>query len=109
MVVNAKFLNALCACIHQAEKVRLAAGKLELGDPSIVRTFVGSGRVRAVKIHLSVDEVVIRRRSESSRVSAHHALKDGKVRGMKVIVKGDRSQVDVVIGAFGAVYHYGTP
>ena len=76
----------------------LSTLKIELRQSCIIDAGTSSGvriGIRASKIHLSVDEVIVRRRAHSCKTSGclldrpHHTLENLKIWRMVVVVKGD--------------------
>ena len=102
MVINAEFLDSLDTGIDQSQSMLLATGEAELGQASIVNAGACGAVTRAVatvKVHLSVDQIVVRWWSNGilvCEVSPHHALKYGKVVPVVVVVKRYGAKIDVI-------------
>ena len=111
MVINAEFLNSLDTGIDQSQSMLLATGEAELGQASIFDAGACGAVARAVatcKIHLSVDQIVVRWWSNGifvGKVSPHHALKYGKVVLVVVVVKCYGAKIDVICVIGWAVYY----
>lgn len=59
MVVDGKLLKPFCSRVDKAQPVCFTGGKLELRHTSVRRALSASSE-RAVKIHLAIDEIVVR-------------------------------------------------
>ena len=103
MIINAEFLDGLDTAIDQSQSILLATGEAELGQASTVDAGACRGAVaRTVatcKIHLSVDQIVVRWWSNGilvCEVSPHHSLKYGKVVLVIVVIKRYGAKIDVI-------------
>ena len=102
MIINAEFLDSLDTGIDQSQSMLLATSEAELGQASIVNAGACGAVPRAVatcKVHLSVDQVVVRWWSNCifvGEVSPHHALKYGIVVPVVVVVKRYRPKINVI-------------
>ncbi len=63
----------------------LATSKLELGNASVVRTFGTSCAIRAIEVHLAVNQVGISCRSDLFKIGAHNVCEDIEIATMIVI------------------------
>ena len=127
MVINAEFLDSLDTGIDQSQSMLLATDEAELGQASIVNAGACGAVARAVnravaraiartvaravatcKVHLSVDQIVVRWWSNGifvCEVSPHHALKYGKVVPVVVVVKRYGTKIDVICVIRWAMYY----
>ena len=111
MIVDAEFLDSLDTAVDQSQSVLLATGEDELGQASIVDASACGAVACAIatcKIHLSVDQVIVRWWSDGilvREVSPHHALKYGKVVPVVVVVKRYGAKIDVICMMRWTVYY----
>ena len=102
MVINAEFLDSLDTAVDQSQSMFLATGEAELGQASIVDAGACGAIARTVatcKVHLSVDQIVVRWWSNGifvCEVSSHHALKYGEVVLVVVVVKRYGAKINVI-------------
>ena len=102
MVVYTEFLNGLDTAIDQPQSMLLATGEAKLGDASVVDAGAGGAVASAIatcEIHLSIDQVVIRWWSHEvldCKIGPHHALEDGVVIVVVIIVERHRANIDVI-------------
>lgn len=102
MIINAEFLDSLDTAIDQSQSMLLATSEAELRQASIVDAGACGAVARTVatcKIHLSVDQIIVRRWSNGifvCEVSPHHTLKYGIVVLVVVVVKRYGAKVNVV-------------
>lgn len=106
--INAEALDTSRSSVDQPQSVRLASRELEPGNTSVVGTLgiVTCGLGGAVKIHLAVDEVVVRSRLWVATICQwfHDRLHDLEVRSVVPILEEDWPEINVILDLFvGAV------
>lgn len=98
MSINTEPLNTSGASINQSQSVCSASRELEHRKTSIV----GAGSVvagsfgRAIKVHLAIDEVVVRTRSRIA-TRLHDAFNDLEIWSVEPILKKDWPEIDIIV------------
>ena len=110
MVIYTEFLDSGDTRIDQPQPMLLAASEAEFGQASIVDAGAGGAVASAVttcKVHLSVDQIVVRCWSNEAfvcEISPHDTFEDGKVALVVVIIECYRAKINVVGVIHWAVY-----
>ena len=97
MVVNAEFLGTFCASVDEAKEMLLARLESELGNAGI--RVAGKGGVGTWILHLSVDKIVVGRRS----TAIHRGVHKCEVILVVPVFDQDRADVDVVFLVTGSI------
>lgn len=108
VIVNRKFLDSLRAAIDETQLECLARMEAKLGQPSVGRA--RQARLRAVIVHLAVDEVVVARRgvgpARRHHIVGRHRLADQiSIVVVIPVSEHDRAQVCHIIGVVRAIDH----
>lgn len=110
--VDTELLNCLNTGIDETESMFLATRESELGQAGIVHTrrvgVVLRGRL-AIKVHLTIDEVIVRGWAEFAEISALNVLQNTEIVTMVVVVQRDWAKIDIVIIVLGPVYNKRAP
>lgn len=104
MTINGEALDTLGTGVDQTETMNLTRSELELGHTGISGTgsLVTGGDGGAVKVHLAIDEVVVR--SHGSPVARGQGLLHKiEVLGVVPVRQHHRTKIDVVGDVLGSV------
>ena len=102
MIIYTEFLDCLDAAVDQPQSILLSTGEAEFGQASIVDAGSRGAVACAVatcKVHLSIDEIVVRWWSNQifvCDVCPHHTFKYGVVVLVIVVIERYRTKVDVI-------------
>ena len=105
MSVDGEALDAVGAGVDEPQPVRLSGLELELGDTCVGRAgglVACGGSGGAIKVHLAVDEVVVRGHAGRA-AGGEHVLDQIKVRAVVPVGEHDGAEIDVVLGLGRAV------
>ena len=111
MVIYAEFLDSRNTRIDQSESMLLATSEAEFGQASVVDAGTSGAIASAVaarKVHLSIDQVVVRRWSNQVfvwEVGPDDTFENSQVAFVVVVVDCDRAKIDVVWVVHRAMYH----
>ena len=110
--VDAEFLDCLNAGVDETEAIFLATCEAELGQAGIVDTRRVGVVLRtrlAVEVHLAIDKVVVRGWAHFGEICALDVLQHAKIVAMKIIIQGNRANIDIIVMVLGTVDYNGTP
>ena len=97
MAINGETLNAFSAAVDEPKSVPLAGVKLEFGNAGIRCALLGFVReLSAIKAHLAINQVAIRKRRKRIRGRSHDFVDDLLVCLMIPVAEEDWSDVVLI-------------
>ena len=108
MLVDAELLDTFSTSVNQPQSMRLPGGEMEFGKSSIVRTRRSISNERAIVVHFSVDQIVIRFRCCQREICTHDIFDDRKVRLVIVVRQQYRAEIDVIACVSWAIDYHGS-